>query len=136
MYPITQPREWFVKLGPYCHLVRVLKHAAPLAGPVLGITVDVLSQQAKADCDLMKEVVGQLPKDFDHDRPLSEGASADDGPELHATVDADFRALKAMLAKLDPEEEWGGLSRFDTPEGLTLYLCKEHLAQYRTTGTA
>jgi hypothetical protein len=38
-----------------------------------------------------------------------------------------------MLAKLDPDEGWGGLSRFDTPEGLTLYLCEEHLAQYRTS---
>jgi hypothetical protein len=84
----------------------------------------------------MKELIGQLPKDIDYDRSLPGGASADSRPELHATTDADFRALKAMLAKLDADEAWGGLSRFDTPEGLTLYLCKEHLAQYRTPGSA
>jgi hypothetical protein len=43
---------------------------------------------------------------------------------------ADFRAIKAMLAKLDPSESWGGLSR-TTPEGLTLYLCSHHAAKYR-----
>ncbi len=83
----------------------------------------------------MKELIGQLPKDIDFDRPLPGGASAGSRRELHATTDADFRALKAMLAKLDPGETWVGPSRFDTPEGLTLYLCKEHLTQYRATNT-
>jgi Leucine-rich repeat (LRR) protein len=56
----AMPREWFVTLGPYLqHLIRILKHAAPLAAPVLGIAVDVLNQQVKADCDLMKELVLQ-----------------------------------------------------------------------------
>lgn len=39
-----------------------------------------------------------------------------------------------MLSKLDPERRWGGLSRMTTPEGLTLYLCPQHLAVYRRTG--
>jgi hypothetical protein len=137
VYPITQPKEWFVKLGPYLqHLIRVLKHAAPLAGPVLGVAVDVLDQQLKADCDLMKELAGQLPKEVNHDREIPGGAPVGTGPEARAATDADFRALKAMLAKLDPDEGWGGLSRFDTPEGLTLYLCEEHLTQYRSPGSA
>jgi internalin A len=62
VYAITQPREWFVKLGPHLQtLIRVLKHAAPLAGPILGVAVDVLNQQVKSDCDLMKELANQLP---------------------------------------------------------------------------
>ncbi len=131
VYAITQPKEWFVKLGPYAqHLIWALKHAAPLVGPVLSIAVDVLNQQTKADCDLMKELITQLPKDVDYDAALPRDMSRDSGPGTHATTDADFRALRAMLAKLDPDERWGGLSRYDTPEGLTLYLCREHLAQY------
>jgi hypothetical protein len=39
-----------------------------------------------------------------------------------------------MLTKLDPNETWGDLSRSMTPEGLTLYLCEHHLAQYRQPG--
>lgn len=45
--------------------------------------------------------------------------------------DADYRALLAMLTKLDANQRWTGLSRTVTPEGLTLYLCDEHLAAYR-----
>jgi internalin A len=38
-YPITEPSEWLRKLGPYLqYLLTVLKHAAPLAGPILGMT--------------------------------------------------------------------------------------------------
>jgi GTPase SAR1 family protein len=136
VYPVTQPREWFVKLGPHLErLLWVLKHTAPLVGPVLGIAVDVLNQQAKSDCDLMKELANQLPKDIDHDRTLPGDTSGDRGPAAQAATDADFRALRAMLRKLDPDEGWGGLSRFDTPEGLTLYLCDQHLRQYRHPGS-
>ncbi|MER6877102.1 hypothetical protein ABT279_43830, partial [Amycolatopsis sp. NPDC000673] len=133
VYPVSQPHEWFVKLGPYLeHLIRVLKHAAPLAGPVLGVTAGVLNEQLKSDTGLMKELAAQLPKDLHRERVLPGADRPDDDlPEPHAKTDADFRALKAMLGKLDPDEEWGGLSRYDTPEGLTLYLCPEHLAFYR-----
>lgn len=55
-------------------------------------------------------------------------------PTAHAASDADFRALRTMLTKLDPNETWGDLSRSMTPEGLTLYLCEHHLAQYRQPG--
>ncbi|HEU5473877.1 MAG TPA: COR domain-containing protein [Actinophytocola sp.] len=133
VYPVTQPAEWFRKLGPYLrNLIIVLKHAAPLAGPVLGVAVGTLDQQLKADCDLMKELASQLQADLRYQQEVRGGAVP--LPEAHADTDADFRALRAMLTKLDPEETWGGLSRTLTPEGLTLYLCRDHLAQYRQSG--
>lgn len=52
-------------------------------------------------------------------------------PTVQATTEADFRVLESLLAKLDPERAWGGLSRTVTPEGLTLYLCREHCDAYR-----
>jgi internalin A len=130
VYPVTQPWDWLVTLGPYLqHLITVLKHAAPLVGPVLGVAVGELNDQLKSDVDLMKELAGQLPRDppIDRERPEPTGAN----PSARAATDADFRALRAMLTKLDPTETWGGLSRLTTPEGLTLYLCREHLAHYR-----
>jgi internalin A len=129
VYPITQPKEWFRKLGPYLqHLLTVLKHAAPLTAPVLGVAVGTLDEQIKADCDLMKELASKLPDEVRHRSDLP--SDMEPTPDSHATTDADFRALKAMLTKLDPDESWGGLSRTTTPEGLTLYLCEHHLAQY------
>ncbi|MEV3982915.1 hypothetical protein [Nonomuraea sp. NPDC049758] len=46
-------------------------------------------------------------------------------------LEADFRALEALLVKYDPKRAWGGLSRTTTPEGLTLCLCAEHSRAYR-----
>jgi hypothetical protein len=132
VYAIGQPAEWFRKLGPYLqHLLTVLKHAAPLAGPVLGIAVGKLDEQIKNDCDLMKELANQLPHDIRPKQDVPDALAVAPGPEARATTDADFRALRAMLKKLDPDEGWGGLSRTTTPEGLTLYLCDYHLSQYR-----
>jgi internalin A len=105
--------------------------AAPLVGPVLGIAVDKLDSQIKADCDLMKELAERLPRTLAHEEGMGEPARRDSGPAARATDEADFRAIKAMLAKLDPSESWGGLSRTTTPEGLTLYLCSHHAKKYR-----
>ncbi|MEV6906072.1 leucine-rich repeat domain-containing protein [Amycolatopsis sp. NPDC051071] len=130
-YAISQPAEWLRKFGPYLqHLLKVLKHAAPLAGPVLGMSVDVLDQHLKSDCDLMKELVAQTPSQLRHDDEL-DGIDPSGLPAARATNDADFRALEAMLTGLDAERIWGGLSRTATPEGLTLYLCADHVTAYR-----
>ncbi len=126
VYAIKQPYEWVRKFGPHLQrLLKVLKYTAPLAGPVLGITVDQLSQQLKADCDLMKELVSRAPETF-----RTEAHAGDDIPSVRAEHDADFRALEAMLLELDEKRVWGGLSRTTTPEGLTLYLCSEHRRAY------
>ena len=128
-YRVTEPANWLRKFGPYLqYLLTMLKHAAPLAGSVLGVSVDKLDEQLKADCELMKELVAQVPAQLRYqDEFPSEAGFA---PSALATNDADFRALQAMLGELDPHSGWGGLSRHTTPEGLTLYLCREHLAAY------
>lgn len=134
-YRVTEPAAWLRKFGPYLqYLLTVLKHAAPLAGPVLGVSVDKLDEQLKADCDLMKELVAQAPTQLRWQDELPR--AIDVTPSAHATSDADFRALQAMLSELDPNSVWGGLSRYTTPEGLTLYLCREHLAVYHRRAQA
>ncbi|MBV9139408.1 MAG: leucine-rich repeat domain-containing protein, partial [Pseudonocardiales bacterium] len=133
-YPITELSEWLRKLGPYLqHLLTVLKHATPLAGPILGMSVDILDQHLKADCDLMKELVSQTPTQLRYKDELPGITPADPAPSPHATNEADFRVLEAWLAKLDPDRAWGGLCRTSTPEGLILYLCPHHQATYQQT---
>jgi internalin A len=131
-YPVSDPADWLRKIRPHLsQLLTVLKHVAPLAGPVLGMTVGQVSDRLKAEVDAMTELVDQIPELtrlpdlFDKDsRPESEAA-------VRATTEADFRALESLLLKLDPARTWGGLSRTVTPEGLTLYLCQEHAEAYR-----
>jgi internalin A len=47
-----------------------------------------------------------------------------------AFSDAGSRRIAAFLKRVDPDERWADLARHDTAEGLTLYLCPEHLAGY------
>jgi hypothetical protein len=136
-YPITEPAEWLRKFGPYLRvLLTVLKQAAPLAGPILGMSVDTLDQHLKVDCDLMKKLIFHSPAQLHYQDEVRDADTVDPLSSAHATSDADFRVLQTMLGKLDPKREWGGLSRTTTPEGLTLYLCPEHLAAYRQPAQA
>ncbi|MFF4415240.1 COR domain-containing protein, partial [Streptosporangium sp. NPDC001559] len=133
-YQIKELPEWFRRMSPYLkYLVTVLKHTAPFLGPVLGMTVDQLEQQTKAEADAMKELVSQIPEPTisgEKNEPLGDiNAIA----ESRATLEADFRALESLLIELDPARAWGGLSRTTTPEGLTLYLCAQHSYAYRSS---
>ena len=131
-YPVTEPAEWLRKVRPHLRqLLTVLKHAAPLAGPVLGMAVGHVSDRLSAELDAMKEVVDQIPE-FPRDLDLSgKDDQSDLGPVEHASTEADFRVMESLLLKLDPDRQWGGLSRTVTPEGLTLYLCRDHADAYR-----
>jgi internalin A len=131
-YPVTEPAEWLRKIRPHLRqLLTVLKHAAPLAGPVLGMAVGHVSDRLSAELDAMKEVVDQIPE-FSRDLDVMEKDGQPDlGPVERASNEADFRVLEGLLLKLDPDRRWGGLSRTVTPEGLTLYLCRDHADAYR-----
>jgi internalin A len=135
-YPVTEPAEWLRKVRPHLRqLLTVLKHAAPLAGPVLGMAVGQVSEQLSAELDAMAEIVDQIPEPpRDLDLPES-GDRSDPGPAERASNEADFRVLEGLLLKLDPDRRWGGLSRTVTPEGLTLYLCRDHADAYRRVVT-
>jgi internalin A len=131
-YPVTEPAEWLRKVRPHLRqLLTVLKHAAPLAGPVLGMAVSHVSERVSAELDAMTEVVDQIPE-LSHDLDLTDkDAHPDPGPVERASNEADFRVLESLLVKLDPDRRWGGLSRTVTPEGPTLYLCRDHADMYR-----
>lgn len=130
-YPITQPTEWIRKLGPYVkHLLKTLNSTTPLGGPVLGVAPDKLDQQAKADAELMQELLNQAPDEADHTPAPTRLDNTKPAPATRTANDADYRALLAMLTTVDPDQTWGGLSQTTTPEGLTLYLCEDHLAGY------
>ncbi|MGH3912265.1 MAG: hypothetical protein ACRDTC_02460 [Pseudonocardiaceae bacterium] len=98
------------------------------------MSVDKLADSVKADRELMKELIAQVPAELGYQDKFSGVEPADFGPTARATSEANFRTLETMLTTLDPERRWGGLSRLTTPEGLTLYLCPQHLAVYGRTG--
>lgn len=134
VYQLNESAAWLRRFGPYLNvLLDVLKHAAPLAGPLLGMTVDKLSDRTKADIDAMTALVDQLPDQSTFGSSLAKLDGQGVDPMAYASNEADYRALEALLTRLDPDRQWGGLSRMATPEGLTVYLCPEHAAPYQRT---
>ncbi len=136
-YKVTRIDDWLTRLAsPLTKVLTVLQHATPLAGPVLGIAAAELHGWLKEDVAQMQELLAQVPQPvtLPHDPlgglPLADRADAA-RPHAHAYADADFRAVTAALDQLDPQHRWAGLSRYDNPEGLTLYLCPDHLARYQ-----
>jgi hypothetical protein len=127
-YVIEQPAEWLRKIAPYLSvLIRLLKHAAPLAGPILGITAEKLEKQSSNDVSLMAELVSQLPGSFPAE------LSAEEMPRP-LELDVDYRALQALLRRVDPDRHWAGLSRIRTPEEEILWLCRDHARQQTRAG--
>jgi hypothetical protein len=118
-------------MGPYLReLVLILKHAAPLAGPVLGATVEHLTEHMKADLEAMSKLVEQIPEVELHGENPALDPRQPDGPSARATNEAGFRVLEKWLTEIDPDRRWGGLTRVTTPEGLAVYLCADHAAPY------
>jgi len=124
-YSIEQPTQWLKKMAPYLNvMIMILKHAVPLATPVLGITSEYLANQLSNDIGLMAELVTQLPADVPAGPSIEEELRP---PEL----DVDYRALHALLDQVDPSHHWAGLSRIRTPEEEILWLCRDHAQQHR-----
>ena len=133
-YEITDLPQWLKKAGPHiARTLRILKATTPFIGSVLGLAAEEISRTLQQDIELATNLLSGLPDQLGaFDGPLIL-ATIDDAadPRHQADADADFRIMESMLIDLDPPRVWGGLSRTVTPEGLTLYLCKDHLASYR-----
>jgi internalin A len=107
----------------------VLRIAAPLAGPILGIAAGELKNRISDDIALTQVLLDEI-RDPAADRRVATGMEAR-GPASRADTDADFRTLRQELIKLDEAKWWGGLSYHITPEDIGLYLCADHLAAYQ-----
>ena len=130
-YIINQPTHWLKVVSPYLvTLVTILKHTAPLVGPVLGLTAEHLAKQLGNEVKLMTELISQLPSEFALDE-ITEVHQAND-LQHRVKLDADYRAIYAMLHQLDPSDHWAGLNRVLSPEDQILWLCSDHAQQYAT----
>ena len=123
-YIINQPTQWMLNIAPYLSaLLSVLKHAAPLVGPVLGITSERLAKQLDNETRLMSQLINELPGSIEN-----ETLRITESPSI--SLETDYRSLYAVLHELDPSSHWAGLSRIYTPEGDVLWLCRDHAEQY------
>ena len=77
-------------------------------------------EESGIDMDLIKESIKLLPEfDSGFVKP-----NENKNFILH-------RLLRQILNEVDPKQLWGGLERIVTPEGHILWLCNEHIKEYR-----
>jgi internalin A len=128
-YEIEVPPEWLKAIAPHVRgLVKVLKYAAPLVGPVLGYTLPAIEEVVKKDVELMKALIEKLP-DIDVRKGLDQDEANERWP--NPTRGAALRELRTVLDLKDPTRKYGGLTKILTPEGDYLWLCDEHAKPYR-----
>ena len=137
-YEIKQPSEFLASAGPYIvKLAKVIKYAAPVVGAAAGayagpIGAAMGAGYAKKLADqikLMEELATKLTK-----RYYTLGhiyAKYDARVEINRREGMELRALRLLLDKEDPAQEWGGLKKVLTPEGHYLWLCEHHAAEYK-----
>lgn len=113
-------------------VLKVLRYAVPLVGPVLGVAAADLGEMLKNDLELAQAVLEAMPEE----EPAQEPDGPDGSPlrtvtRIRANHHSDYRAIHALLQVLDPKEHWAGLNKVTTPEGDTYWLCPDHALPYR-----
>lgn len=127
-YTITTVPQALVRYLPY---LRTLITALGLAAPALTAVGVTLGERVKAEIEAAARTLEYIEKHGDfaahipgHDAPVASAR------RVRAETGADFRALRDMLAALDPgnAKNWGGLSPVSRPEDhRIIYLCPSHL---------
>ncbi|MEH2138221.1 COR domain-containing protein [Nostoc sp.] len=134
LYEINEPAKWLRVTAPYIgNLFKVLKYAAPIIGPWLGI-VDPKEYETlfKNDLELFKEVAAKLPElKESEDLELADKIAIGEDLDPERADGAALRALRQLLEEKDPQQHWGGLKNVLTPEGHYLWLCEHHASEYK-----
>ncbi|MEH2241428.1 COR domain-containing protein [Nostoc sp.] len=100
LYEINEPAKWLRAIAPYLgRLFRVLKYAAPIIGPWLGV-VDPKEYEMlfKNDLELFKEVAAKLPElKQSEDLELAEKIPRGENLDPERADGAGLRALRQLL---------------------------------------
>lgn len=130
-YEIDVPPGWLQTVSPLLKRVtQLLKYAAPLAGPWVGMQFPEYADKFKERIKLMQELIKKLP-DSKLARDVELVGDIGDRRLKEDIVGAPLRAIRELLHEKDPKHDWGGLQKVLTPEGDYLWLCEHHAKQYR-----
>jgi Leucine-rich repeat (LRR) protein/GTPase SAR1 family protein len=129
-YSIDQPKEWFVRIGPYAALVfKALQLVVPVAVSAAGVMLsDEQFKHAQHELDLMKSLVAALPDQKIEDQP--ELAPSESAHQLTPAEGAAARAIRVVLFEHDHVQAFGGLRRVQTPSADFVWVCADHYPEY------
>jgi hypothetical protein len=127
-YDITVLAEWAGALVRHLSMiVPLLKGVTGLTGTIMGVAAADLLERGKQDLDKVHEALDKVKSLAD-----SAGQMLTERDLLWSgnATEADIRIINKLLNSVLKEDNWGGLSKCFTPEGLTLYLCEHHAKAY------
>ena len=132
LYSIDEPAKWMRTTAPYLRrLVAVLKYAAPLIGPWLGVAIpNDYEKYFKNSIKLTEELVKKIPELKKDDTEADLAEAIDAATDMEMAEGAALRSLRQLLDQKDPQQHWGGLKKVLTPEGHYLWLCDYHAQEY------
>ncbi len=115
-YTIKSPAEWMKTVAPYVRrLISVLRYAAPLVGPGLGVAIPKdYEKHFKNDVKFMTKLVEKVP-DIKENLALERAGAVGEAADMTRAEGAALRALRLLLDELDPQQHWGGLKKMLTP---------------------
>ena len=113
-------------------MVKWLKFARPLLTATTGLHVPLpdakkLEGHLKQDQERMEKLAAQVQESNEMKLAKRLGEA---GQPLEASG-AFLRNLRRLLEEKDKQQTWGGLKRILTKEGHHLWLCSQHLAEYK-----
>ena len=130
-YELTLERAWLRAMAPYLiGLTKVLKLAAPLAAPVLGMVDQATTDLYRNQIDVTAKLVAALPGELGINLEDADLMSSPDS-HVRSIEGSSLRSLRSLLESVDSQQEWGHLVPLLTPEGHLLWLCAEHLVAYQ-----
>ena len=132
-YGVTQYPRLLRALLPYMKgMLQVLKYALPVVGIAFAVTDKTLGPLLKDDVSFTEDLVDALSGSIEAAEPIDAGLRAlPDAPGFIEAEGAGLRALRILLDRLDPQQNWGGLTKVLTLEGHYLWLCPRHAAEFR-----
>jgi len=113
-------------------MVKWLKFARPLLTATTGLHIPLpdakqLEAHLKQDQERMEKLAAQVQESTEMKLAKRLGEA---GQPLEASG-AFLRNLRRLLEEKDKQQTWGGLKRILTKEGHHLWLCSQHLAEYK-----
>jgi small GTP-binding protein len=133
LYQIEVNSEFLATIAPGVKAVaKMLKYAQPLLGPwVAWAQPDHYEKQFKDDFERMQKLGEKIPVGLEDSRDGKLAGAFREGYTPQQVSGAMLRALKLLLAEKDQQQTWGGLKRILTKEGHHLWLCPDHLSEYK-----
>ena len=130
-YEIARSAAWLTAMAPYISgLVQVLKYAAPLAGPAIGIAAAPVAAAIDNELKLMQELVKHLP-DVEHQPDRKSREDLAESPDPQRRQSRSLHALGRLLDQQDPNGRRYGLTKLITKQGHIFWLCDHHYQEYQ-----